>query len=322
MGNKKAKQVPDGLRDRRGLWLEAVTGDDPNSVQRQLLQFGEDLATFTMINEARRLAPVADDGSIQANGQLHELFDRGFFTVGVTTIRRQCKVEDLDGPKGVLGLATVLRDIINHADLLTRAAILDAEELPYDYEPGLKQHWIELIDRAVPGQAVHSSVPPSYWAELRHEHLDWACQVEPSQRSAADMYDRRIFERLLERVEVAGERAVECANKFVAHAASRESRARAPGAEQGVSIGYLTDAFRILCETTAFLTVEFLHSASTALLPHTLYDPTEALNKPLVLAKHLPTVKGSWDRIASTAEAASRWGCGAFETEFPRRTRL
>jgi len=118
--------------DKRKQWLEAVNGNDRHSIHTQLTR---DAASFAVINEARRLAPVDSGGVVKLNGMMHRLVNRTFLITQSSAIRRLVDVYELEGKRGVFSLTGLLDDMMKHRYLMTRQALFDTEDLAYDYEP-------------------------------------------------------------------------------------------------------------------------------------------------------------------------------------------
>src|SRR5579864_3290937 len=93
-----------------------------------------DVATYRVINEARRLAPTAPEGGVQLNGLVHSFLDRSFLCSQALVVRRLGDAEGLTGKKGVYSLIGLLKDMCNHYYLFTRESMLEAEAVPYKSE--------------------------------------------------------------------------------------------------------------------------------------------------------------------------------------------
>ena len=106
-------------------------------------------AAFRVINEARRLAPPAEEDTVQLNGLVHELIDEGFFEGQLLAIRRLTDRYPITGDRrgyDVWSLTSLLNDMQDHAVLMTRANFFAAEGLEYDVD-SVRQRANEYLDR-------------------------------------------------------------------------------------------------------------------------------------------------------------------------------
>lgn len=124
--------------EQRQLWIECFSGEDPNSVCKQLYQMIWNAAAYRIVNEARRLAPLAKEGGVQLNGMMHRLIDSCFWDSQVLAVRRLMDIypieeqESKKRDKSVFSLTGLLEDMEHHVHFLTRGNILAAEGLEYD----------------------------------------------------------------------------------------------------------------------------------------------------------------------------------------------
>jgi hypothetical protein len=310
------------LPEKRKQWLEALSGSDPNSINRQLTQLTWDSAAYRVINESRRLAKPVDpsdpQGRVQLSGLVHNLIERGFFVSQMAAIRRLTDKYPLEGGRSVYSLIGLLDDLIEHRHLITRRSIFDAEKIEYDSMAIEKrfQDFIEETHRT--GQKAYgiphdcSTIPHN----MRHAHFDFLAGVESSMRHPSDQIRQELFERLTKRISDASKNVINHVNKFVAHAATPESRAGASAANMDVTLGYLWDAQKCLCEVAGFLSIYVLGDAQLSFLPIPQYDQFQYIERPLVNHANISGLKEVWTDFSQECIQWGRWGPDAYRAEF------
>ncbi len=275
-------------------WREALSGNDPNSINRQLAQLTWDAASYRVINEARRFAkpvvPSDPRGNVQLSGLMHNLIERGFFISQMTAIRRLTDTDkySLEGDKGVYSLTGLLNDILKHHELITRRSIFDAEHIEYD---------AATIERKP-----HCSF---MLHDLRHGHMDFLAGVDPSQRQPSNKIREILLRELKDKILTPCKEVIEHVNKFIAHAATPESRVTANAEEAGITLKHLWDAQKHLCEVAGFLSIYVLGGAQLSFLPSPSYDQFQYIERPLVKVSKLPDLKQVWKDFS---EECDRWG--------------
>src|SRR6266516_444236 len=215
------------LRSRLADWKYRLDGDDVHSIATQIGQMLWRSAFYRSINESRRSLRVDAAGRNQANASLHELVDEGYITIHAAAIRRLLVDKSpASGPKGVFSLYALVRDIGENAALFTRANVLAARSLDYDFQP-VKSRAFEASARTdcANGRQAHF-VSREGWAEAEYWHIamDKLCGVVPASRSPSDAPSTAKLEQLLKELKERGRNVMEYVNKYVAHASTPESR--------------------------------------------------------------------------------------------------
>jgi hypothetical protein len=108
------------LRVKRAEWITWLRGDDPHSIWRQITALLWNDVLFRTVNDLRRIALEKPNGGVGFNDAVLRLFDAGFVTTQVTTIRRLTDRQPKDPTKGVISLRRLVADIRNYRHLLTR----------------------------------------------------------------------------------------------------------------------------------------------------------------------------------------------------------
>jgi len=306
------------LAAKRKQWLEALRGEDRHAIVQQLLGMSWDAASFRVVNEARRIAPPAPEGGIQLNGLMHSLINRGFFTTQIVAVRRLMDTYKLEGKKGVYSLSGLLKDMQKNRYLLTRKNIFDAENLAYDYEPIQRKHAEYDAEKVADGQKAYFAPEELWWEryEDRHKVIDALAGTTSQNRQAADMIQDAVFVNLLHKSEVACEEIVSHAHKFIAHAATPESRAMAKADDIKVTLGHLWTAHRHLCEVTGFLAIVVLGDSCPSFLPAVAYDQFLYMDKPLLDSSRIEQLELLWCEFEKDCQKWSQWNLDAYTKEF------
>jgi len=309
------------LAEKRKVWLEVLSGKDRHTITKQITWMTWDAAAFRVVNEARRLAPRDPDGGRQLNGLMHSLLDRAFFASHLAAIRRL--MDDrypLNGKKGVYSLPALLKDMRKHRELLAREAIFAAEGLEYDYEP-IRQRFFEYADQQKATSQQAYDIPDElcwFKHENRHERIDQLAGVQAQDRQPGDMVRKKVFDDLQRKVDGACEVVVEHVNKFIAHAATPESRATVGADEAGLTLNHLWQAHQHLCEVAGFLAIYLLGYSFPGPLPIPQYDQFKYIERPLIDASQVDKLQTLWRQIEKETQGWSNWDLDQYTKEFEK----
>lgn len=305
------------FRERRDLWLQCLSGDDRHSVSRQIQSLVWHAAAYRVVNESRCLTPPDKDGEVKLNGLVHELIDHGFFTSQAVAIRRLLDGYKLDDPKrGVYSLVSLLEDLRAHAGLVTRRHVFDAEKLAYDYSSIREEHIQYRDERRKAGEPAYG-IPwrlNYHQHEKRHEELDRLCGVVASERSEDDSMSPAVFEALRDRLREAGQGFQQMVDKYLAHAASPESRATVNADNDSVTLAELWEAHKVICQVANFLSVYVLGSHNLGFLAIPQYDPFRYITRPLAHEEAVPELQAAWKDFENEIHKWALWGLNEFET--------
>ncbi|MFH1732647.1 MAG: hypothetical protein ABIF82_13495 [Planctomycetota bacterium] len=118
--------------------------------------------------------------------------------------------------------------------------------------------------------------------ERPHGQIDKLCDLTPNAtRGPEDRVSDRIFRSLQKHVDDAGCGIKTVVNKFVAHAADKESREKLGTEHTKLSFEGIEAAVKSLCEATSFVKTEILWGTGGALFPPS-GDPCGIIAPPLV----------------------------------------
>lgn len=301
----------DRLRDKLDERKDWLLGDDAHSIRNQIHSMIWDSAVYQSINEARKYAATDDAGRTELNAMVHHFIDRCFFATQAMAIRRLLDEGPSSGPKSVYSLRGLLNDMERHCHLLTRKAMLCALDLPYDYinrKAELDQAWDGSLRLVGPE---HRKCGAS---ETIHRYLDSLTGVDPSRRSPSDLVQASFFHWLKRRLE--RHKAIRrFVDKFLAHSATRESRATLADRETDVLLGQIQDAHETIWQT-ADLAGTCLFGAGLPGMLVTAFNQFEHFDRPWATEETVAKLRELWDEYRATI---SKWRQWKWEAEYSGR---
>lgn len=295
----------DQLKGKFDEWREWLLGDDVHSVRNQIHRMIWDSAVYQSINEARAYATTDGEGRLELNAMVHHFIDRGFFDLQMMAIRRLLDKETRTGECSVTSLWRLLDAMETHVSLLTRESILASLGLPYDYEKTRE----EVLKRyaSISGvKTMGDDYKRCYLSECTHGRIDALAGVSASQRSPGDVVQAAIIRWLKERLGKC-KAIYEYVNKFLAHSATPESRARLMDEETKITLGQILDAHEVICQIAEFVGQNlFLRSISNPLLV-VQFDQFEHFEKPWVTEETLKKLR-EWVELLRIYERVAEMG--------------
>ena len=296
----------EAFRKKRLQWMEWLSGEDPHSISRQIYSMLWDHALFLTVNEGRKIAATEPENEVGFNGPVIRLFDAGFATTQATSIRRLIEKPKSYPKWAVISLRTVLRDIEQNLDLITRENYVCYDGLPYDYD-SVHQKWLSSLPVTKSGVHV-GSLPtqgPDAWpmAERVHKNFDILAQVNPKKRSREDCIKIEVLEHLETEIKKC-ENIKKYVDKFIAHAAAPETRAGLTDEEKGLTLDRLEICHKIICQVASYISGSLLWESSLGGLPVPQYDHLKHLDKSWVSPEHLEKARKKWDEFA---KEVSKW---------------
>ncbi|UCG49068.1 MAG: hypothetical protein JSU94_04650 [Phycisphaerales bacterium] len=291
------------LKAKLDQWKEWCFGNDVHSVSNQIHNMIRDSAVFQCINEARGHAPKDKNGEPKLNGTVHAFINRCFFQTQAMAIRRL-----LDRRQDVVSLRRLINDIQENCELLTRAGLLGAYGYPYDYEPE-RANLHGKYDQGH-GQAAAGGLIKCAHSKAIHGFMDSMAGVEPSRRKPDDRPREAVFRWLLKRLHEC-EAIVNFVNKYVAHSATADSRAKVN--TDMVTLGKILEAHRMLCETAEIVGMNILFQSHGNFLAIPQYDQFEYFEKPWATEGVVKELREFWDDYY---KATGKWKDWDWQAEF------
>ncbi|MBX3408117.1 MAG: hypothetical protein KF869_15285 [Phycisphaeraceae bacterium] len=283
---------------------------DRNCILAQVYDLMWSAAAFRTVQEARALAEPLAGSAKKQSWLLHHLLNRSFYSAQAVAIRRLMDTGTIDGKKGVFALAPLIRDIRAHAALITRSNYFAAAELSLDFEAVKRAEWEFHENKASTCRSTTYFLPnalDSGEVKRLHETFDRLSGKAAANRTAQDTIAPRVFENLVERI--ARTRAIcQHVDKFIAHAATPESREQIDERASRIYLAELWEAHELVCRLVQFLDQVLLRGMSHGLLPEFHGDQFEYIDVPLVRPEEVDILREKWQSFA--AEVGS-WGEGS-----------
>jgi hypothetical protein len=289
------------LKNKFEEWREWLFGEDVHSIQNQILNMIWDAAVFQSINEARLYAPADDNGEPQLNGMVHGFINHCFFQTQALAIRRLLDKETREGARSVCSLYRLLHDLQDNRGLLTRRNILAALDYPYEYEEGLRS----LRDAIGRGQPT-GDLEKCKFSRSMHEAIDCLAGVSSDKRGRDDKVRSELIDWLIARLESCREIA-DYVNKFVAHAATPQSRAVVDADELKITLGKLLNAHGIICQTAHCVGLRLFNHSFGNFLVVPQYDQFEHFEKPWVPVSALSKLNDHWQEYYKETMSWKNW---------------
>lgn len=312
-------QPADSLVEKRAEWLECLHGSDRNSVTNQLHRMMWDAASFRVINRGRFLTAHDDAGKPRVSGLLHGLLNQTFAASQAARIRRLMDARKPGEKNAVLSLTSLIADLGEHADILTRKAIFDAEGLPYNASPIKEQEANSKPGKiGTFGQAFAIPPEPSHLREERHSELDRLCAVTANERQPTDKIRTEVFDDLKCFLDKACGPVEHYVNKYIAHAATPRSRECSKLELEHLRLDFLKDAESALCKVANFVAVFVLGDRLIGSLAWANNDHFAYLDVPLVTNDQFDALQEEWDKYNVETQSWANWGLDDFETECSR----
>ncbi len=300
-------------------WKKCLSGEDRNSVFNQIFRMVWNAAVFKIINEARRISPTDTKGQIKINGMVHHFLDRCFFDSQFLAVRRLTDAAYTleDAKKGIFSLTALLNDMKANISLMTRANLFAVENLEYD-PTGIQQRELQYaFEQSKNGKGAYwsSFKGSSHDITSRHDQIDVLCGTSADQRKPSDTIRGEIFDYLLKRTKDASEDVNLHVNKYIAHAATPDSREYSKAGEVSITLDHLWGAHKVICQVANFVDVYMLSRAHYSFLPVPQYDHFEHIDEFLVSAEGVDALSNAWHQFQKDTDSWASWGMKELQEE-------
>ena len=204
-----------------------------------------------------------------------------------------------------------------NATLMTRGNFFADEGLEYDVDV-IRRKESEYFNEHTKNGTGALWIPKELDArgiERRHEEIDMLTGTNKEQRSPSDTVLVKILDFLIEKIKLTSENIKLRVDQNVAHAASPESRQDAKSEETSVTLGYLWDSHKTICQVGNFIDVYLLSRANHTFMPTPQYDHLEFIDKPLVLTENIELISDAWHEFHRETDSWGDWGPGNLKEE-------
>lgn len=308
------------FKNKRKEWLEVIRGDDPHSITNQLIEMTWDAASYRVINEARRLAPVTPEGKgVQLSGLVHTLVDRTFFTSQMSAVRRLVDTSGIRGARGVYSLDGLLKDMQSNHQLFTREAMFYAMGLEYDYTQ-IQLDRDEFVRQQYRNGNKSFFIPEKLnWEKNEHLHaqIDRLSGINQNKRTPDDKVPKSLFKNLIARLEADSKDLSKYVDKYIAHASATCNRPKADPSDAGVTLGHLLKALQTIAEVASFTAREVLaDGCPTFLATFVGGDKFIYMDRPLVSPENRGKIEEAWQKFEQETGKWSQWSIDEYEQAF------
>jgi hypothetical protein len=298
-----------GFIDKHSEWTTSMRGDGElslNGIHSQIVRLVWSAAWFRVVLRARELASSRDNTSSGLNTALHAWIDSVFLDSFLVKVRRLAGGDSdaLVGKDACYSLSALLKDLKQHRHLLTREHLLSLDNLSFDIS-ALKakedEYWRE---HAQEGRAFF--IPPhldTRRSEQRNAEIDYLCETTAASRKLSDVVQESVLEGIQGRL---ANLAAVClyTNKFIAHAATTESRR---GDKRGnvddlhIGIRDLWAALENLCRAVTALDGWLIGRTAHAFLPAMYAHEWQGIDAPFVPRESVPILRDFWKQLEAEA---------------------
>lgn len=256
------------------------------------------------------MAPQAKDGGLELNAMMFRLFDAGYAQDQLLSIRKLWTDNyKIDGEKGIYSIKSLIKDMASHAHLMTRQNLFAVSGLEYDTQKQ-KDAFEKFWTNQIPGKAFE--IPEQYhWEKSKkyHEQIDLLSGVESPRRSPTDVVSAKIFEFLNNQMNSAiGPEFDNHVNKFIFHASTPESRRTVEPSEFRITLDFLGRAHEVIWRTVHFLEANLLTGNRSLSFPIMMNDQFEFIERPLIGADKVPSLRTFWDSYEANVNGIREWG--------------
>lgn len=305
---------------KRRAWVDYFSGKDRNSILNQIHQMVWNAAVFKMINEARKYSAHNQNDKPEVNAMMYNFINRCFFDSQFSTIRRLTdSVYPIDDSKrGAASLCALLKDMKKNAFLMTRENMFNVDGLEYDYAIIRQREEAFHQEKREKGISTYSMPEElnSRNVKDRHGELDVLCGVRPDQRKRSDCIQAKIFDFFVEKLENATEKITLYVKKYVAHAATPESRKHDNAEEVTITFNYLLNAHKVVCQVANFIDLYLLNRTyHTGFLAIPQYNHFEFIDRPMTTKENIKMLSKVWQEFQKESDSWSSWGMDDFKKE-------
>ncbi len=297
------------FKEKYDLWIECLYGGDRNSIKNQILNMIWDAAVFRVINEARRIASPTKEGGVQLNGMVHRLIDHGFFEKQLSSIRKLIDKKPLAGREGVYSLMSLIQDMKQNANYLTRENLFKIAGLEYDDEIIRKKHDEYCQGKMEAGEKVYSiPIELNYRRiENKHKDIDSLAGVSKLKRSPNDTILLEIFEKLNDKILKTSHNIRIHVNKFIAHSAIPVSRQIVNADSINITLNHIYKVHEVMCKSANFINLKIFNEGNLFHLPIPQYNQFEYIDNPLVSTGKIDQLRKVWQKYEEETQSWGSW---------------
>jgi hypothetical protein len=280
----------ESYRAKRREWLAWLDTDEHHAIWTTISAMVWTDVSFRTLTQLA----IDDEQSCLSNTLVAEQMINGHVATQVLAIRRL-----VDNRRDVISLRRLIKDLRSNFSLFTRENYVCHDGLPYDYEAVMQK---EMAAKAGKGFFWGATTGPDAHGTSRmaHEQFDKLAGVDPTKRRREDRLPTALLDRIDGWLDSSGaDGLAEWSHAYLAHAGTRESRARI--ADAMVSTNKITDAIRIFARVTEAISAYVLFAGGrlNSLMPTAQFDVLESLDKPAMQPDRKDDAYSLWDRLST-----------------------
>ncbi len=277
-------------------WMDLWKGDDENSILKQIRDMMWFAAIFDILKQVHNISLSYNNNKELPNWAFWNFIYYSYFEIQTNAIMRL-----LDKRNDVISLRRLVIDIQNNYQCLTRKNILDVLGLPYDYTSGLTRRPIDNTNQSEFNRCVT--------AEYMHERIDNLAGISSTdQRNPTDTIKRCVLDWIEKRFEAVELKDIEkYRHKFVAHAATPESRNWMNTNDMKITLRKISEAHKILCETANFIAQSILCDGQMSFLAGNILVVFENLDKPLASQDDITAMRNQFGGYEKQIKQWCNW---------------
>jgi len=307
---------------KRQEWIRCLDHHDPvtgkldrNAVMNQVYDMVWCAGVYRVVLKAREIADKDEKGRVKLNGMVHFLLDRCFYHSQLVAVRRLMDKSLLDGAKGVFSLRPLVLDMGKHRAMFTRRNLCAAWNCPLDPAP-LREARIEYLwkHRGDESDALELPSECDDWScERHHAEIDRLCATTPDRRSPEDVVADAVFAGLESKLAQTETMCLHV-DKFLAHAATPESRALVNADDARVTFEELWESHENICRVCDFIDCFLLRQRGHHFFPDSAEDLFRYMDQPFATADHVQVLRATLIAYAKNTEA---WSGGGMDWLMP-----
>lgn len=278
-------------------WYELRNGE-PNTIQQQIFSMMFlDMAYRTLVSARQRTE--ANVSFSAHSGLLAHFLDQGYVATQVLAIRKL-----LDKSNDVFSLRRLLDDITDCRHVITRENYVCYDGLPFD--PELWKAQPQGIETKIWGDEA-PGLERFLGSRVRHEMFDRLSGVLPTARQRGDLIKEEVFEKLKNLlVNSTAQKIVLLSNKFLAHAATEDSRGTLEFS--GIKLSDVDEVQRAFVRVERAITDLLLFIAiGRQVVPMRPLGMFKGLEHPYASIESLDNMDKIWDQLE---DERNRWAEG------------
>ena len=277
-------------------WKTMLAGDDPHSIEQQMLSIVSDDIDYRSFNEALRINKDRDKANA-APGLIIDLLHRTFFLSQAMGIRKLLDPKASSNEKSVYSLRTIISDIRSHYGLITRENYICYDGTWYNETDSRHDNRSKLK------------------CSVRHKVFDTISTDQKSKRNRKDTIDVSLLDQM-EKYLQKSNRLESYINKYIAHAADPLNRKKIELELKNVSLNYLQRLYKVLI-WSANLLGKITDQLVLTEVPTPQFDQFQGWENGIILPRQKKHLYRYW---SNRVDIFRRWSISYWHTEIVYRS--